>query len=144
MEIKLDKDETILLTQMLYLGEWMINSFEAQGDEEDEDVIALKNKIFEQLGKQGLPDVIEFDKQDQLYYETAVLDKLCEETIENYNSAVFIHKLIEVMAMNEVEAKFGTNKLESMDHEEFSDHLALAEERIASLMDKRGIKSLSL
>lgn len=112
MKIELSKKELMSLLEVVYLGEWVINS----NDEEDktpQDIKDVIQKIYSLPNKFGINDVVEFYSESNEYFPNKAFEDRARIAtfIEEYSEVVFWDKLIYSLSLRdqEVDGQVFTN-----------------------------------
>jgi len=99
MNIELTKRELRLLLDLVYTGNWVLNS--TRGRDRLTDYDELESKIFAQSLKTGMPELIEIHK-DGVSPSRAYAEGGIHEVIMEYEDTVFFEILAEEMARRDM------------------------------------------
>ncbi|MEI3101986.1 MAG: hypothetical protein V8T45_09705 [Oscillospiraceae bacterium] len=110
MNIELSEKEFRRLLDMVYIGNWILNS--ARGDDRFEDYDLLQEKLFALCPGHGMRSLVE-TWQGHIFPSRAYEDGGIHEAIADYEDAVFYNILAEELARRDL-------GLENSDPEDFS------------------------
>lgn len=133
MKIELTAKEFRRLLDMVYVGNWVLNS--ARGDDRFEDYDLLEEKLFSLCLSSGLPSLAE-KWQGRIYPSRAFQEGGIHEAIADYEDAVFYDILAEELARRDL-------GLENSDPEDFAP-LTLRMEEYLSEFERNGLNSINI
>lgn len=133
MKIELTAKEFRRLLDMVYVGNWVLNS--ARGDDRFEDYDLLEEKLFSLCLSSGLPSLAE-KWQGRIYPSRAFQEGGIHEAIADYEDAVFYDILAEELARRDL-------GLEDSDPEDFAP-LTLRMEEYLSEFERNGLNSINI
>lgn len=82
MDLKLNNEQYRKLIQLIYIGEWVVNSYKENQDEyEFTDIEQYVYSFFKQY---QCEDLIEFDEESQMYFPTSEMDETMMNYIDDY------------------------------------------------------------
>ncbi|MDO4973214.1 MAG: hypothetical protein Q4E38_03275 [Eubacteriales bacterium] len=99
MQIELSEKEYRRLLDMVYIGNWILNS--ARGDDRFEDYDRVEEKIFSLAPSQGMTSLVQI-WQGHIYPSQAFADGGIHEAIADYEDAVFFDILAEELARRDL------------------------------------------
>ena len=99
MNIELTDKEFRRLLDMVYIGNWILNS--ARGDDRFEDYDRVEEKIFSLAPSQGMTSLVQI-WQGHIYPSQAFADGGIHEAIADYEDAVFFDILAEELARRDL------------------------------------------
>ena len=99
MQIELNEKEYRRLLDMVYIGNWILNS--ARGDDRFEDYDRVEEKIFSLAPSQGMTSLVQI-WQGHIYPSQAFADGGIHEAIADYEDAVFFDILAEELARRDL------------------------------------------
>jgi hypothetical protein len=82
MNIELNKDQYRKLIQLVYIGEWVVNSYKE--NQEDYRFTDIEQYIYTFYKQFGCSDLIEFDEETDMFLPTADMDEKMLEYIDEY------------------------------------------------------------
>ncbi len=133
MNIELSEKEFRRLLDMVYIGNWILNS--ARGDDRFEDYDLLQEKLFALCPGHGMRSLVE-TWQGHIFPSRAYEDGGIHEAIADYEDAVFYNILAEELARRDL-------GLEDSDPEDFSQ----LQERMEEYMDefdRNGLNTINI
>lgn len=133
MNIELTEKEFRRLLDMVYIGNWILNS--TRGDDRFEDYDLLQEKLFALCSSQGMPSLIQ-TWHGHIFPSRAYEDGGIHEAIADYEDAVFFNILAEELARRDL-------GLEDSDPEDFTELSARMEDYLNEF-DKNGLNTIDL
>lgn len=133
MKIELTAKEFRRLLDMVYVGNWVLNS--ARGDDRFEDYDLLEEKLFSLCLSSGMPTLAE-KWQGRIYPSRAFQEGGIHEAIADYEDAVFYDILAEELARRDL-------GLEDSDPEDFTP-LTVRMEEYLSEFERNGLNSINI
>ena len=101
MQIEMTEREFRRLLDLVYIGNWVINS--ARGDDRIEDYDALESKLFGECSRHGMNSLYEI--MDGIVIPSAAFEQGgIHEAIMDYEDAIFFDMLAEELAARDMEA----------------------------------------
>lgn len=133
MQIELSKKEFRLLLDMVYIGNWVLNS--ARGDDRIEEYDAMEEKIFSYCAPAGMKSLIELWR-GHIYPSREYEDGGIHEAVADYEDAVFFDILAEELARRDMH-------LEDTDPEDMTELTHRMDEYISEF-EANGIDNLTI
>lgn len=133
MKIELTAKEFRRLLDMVYVGNWVLNS--ARGDDRFEDYDLVEEKLFSLCLSSGMPTLAE-KWQGRIYPSRAFQEGGIHEAIADYEDAVFYDILAEELARRDL-------GLEDSDPEDFAP-LTVRMEEYLSEFERNGLNSINI
>ena len=133
MDIELTDKEYRRLLDLVYIGNWILNS--TRGDDRFEDYDLLQEKLFALCTKNGMPSLVQ-RWQGHIFPSQAYEEGGIHEALADYEDAVFFKILAEELARRDL-------GLEATDPEDFSELSARMEEYLAEF-DKNGLSTINI
>ena len=133
MQIELSEKEYRRLLDMVYIGNWILNS--ARGDDRFEDYDRVEEKIFSLAPSQGMTSLVQI-WQGHIYPSQAFADGGIHEAIADYEDAVFFDILAEELARRDL-------GLEDKDPEDLSE-LNQRREEYLDEFDRNGLDTVTV
>ena len=99
MNIELTEKEYRRLLDMVYIGNWILNS--TRGDDRFEDYDKVEEKLFALAPSQGMKSLVQFWR-GHIYPSQAFADGGIHEAIADYEDAVFFDILAEELARRDL------------------------------------------
>ena len=131
MTIDLTEKEFRRLLDLVYIGNWILNS--TRGDDRFEDYDLVQEKLFSLCSGQGMPALIQ-RWQGHIFPSRAYEDGGIHEAIADYEDAVFFDILAEELARRDL-------GLENSDPDDFTELSARMEEYLGEF-DKNGLSTI--
>jgi hypothetical protein len=142
MQITLAKDQYEKLIHLVYLGNWLVNSF--RGSERREEYDKLTEDIMAFAPSAGLKDRVEFDEFEGRYYPSRKLDEEMRKFWEEYDEDVFWSMLIDGLAERDYERQYGGESLETMEWDEYDKKLEPFLKKYEKEIDEHGLDRLEV
>ena len=133
MNIELTDREYRRLLDMVYIGNWILNS--TRGDDRFEDYDLLQEKLFSLCPENGMRSLVQ-SWQGHIFPSRAYEDGGIHEAIADYEDAVFYSILAEELARRDL-------GLESSDPEDFSELSRRMEEYLCEF-EKNGLDTVNI
>jgi hypothetical protein len=133
MNIELSDKEFRRLLDMVYIGNWILNS--ARGEDRFEDYDKLQEKLFALCSKNGMP-TLATHWMGHVFPSQAYEDGGIHEAIADYEDAVFYDILAEELARRDL-------GLADSDPEDYGELTARMEEYLSEF-DKNGLDTISI
>ena len=133
MTIDLTEKEFRRLLDLVYIGNWILNS--ARGEDRFEDYDLVQEKLFALCSGQGMPSLIQ-RWQGHVFPSRAYEDGGIHEAIADYEDAIFFDILAEELARRDL-------GLEERDPEDFTELSARMEEYLNEF-DKNGLDTITM
>ena len=133
MNIELSDKEFRRLLDLIYIGDWILNS--TRGDDRFEDYDLLQEKFFALAGKNGMKSLVE-SWMGHYFPSKAYEDGGIHEAIADYEDAVFFDILAEELARRDL-------GLVDSDPEDYGELTARMEEYLSEF-DKNGLDTITI
>ena len=133
MNIELSKKEFRRLLDLIYVGNWILNS--TRGNDRFEDYDFLQEKLFALCAKNGMPSLSQ-SWHGHIFPSRAYEEGGIHEAIADYEDAVFFNILAEELARRDL-------GLESSDPDDLSELQARMEEYMDEF-EKNGLNTISI
>lgn len=133
MNIELTDKEFRRLLDMVYIGNWILNS--TRGDDRFEDYDLLQEKLFAMSPSRGMRSLVQV-WQGHIFPSRAYEDGGIHEAIADYEDAVFFNILAEELARRDL-------GFEDSDPEDFTELSGRMEEYLSEF-DKNGLNSINI
>lgn len=135
MKINFTKKEYRTLLEMLYISDWVLNSFSNSLEEQDENHKALREKIYSFHKEMQVVDWIHQDNED--CYETAEFDEhMHHKYIDEYNQNVFWEALIDQLSYRDLANEIGIEAFKRLEPLARMEKLEKFRERYANEFEK--------
>ena len=133
MNIELSDKEFRRLLDMVYIGNWILNS--TRGDDRFEDYDLMQEKLFSLCPANGMRSLVQ-TWRGHIFPSKAYEDGGIHEAIADYEDAVFYNKLAEELARRDL-------GLEDSDPENFDELTARMEDYLDEF-EKNGLDTVSV
>ena len=133
MNIELTDKEFRRLLDMVYIGNWILNS--TRGDDRFEDYDLIQEKLFALCPANGMRSLLPIWR-GHIFPSQAYEDGGIHEAIADYEDAVFYNILAEELARRDL-------GLEDYDPDDFTELTARMEEYLAEF-DKNGLNAINI
>ena len=133
MNIELSEKEFRRLLDMVYIGNWILNS--ARGNDRFEDYDLLQEKLFAQCPAHGMRTLVE-SWHGHIFPSRAYEDGGIHEAIADYEDAVFYAILAEALARRDL-------GLEDSDPADYTELTARMDEYLDEF-DKNGLSTINI
>lgn len=112
MKIELTKEQLESLAKLVFLGNWLANSWR------NEDVIQefdeVESLVLAAAKKQGLDDYVEIDEEEKKAIPSHELEEKMAEVVDFYNDNTFWDQLIYRMADRDYVRKYGEEAFDEL------------------------------
>jgi len=142
MHITLSQDQYEKLLHLVYLGNWLVNSY--RGDERLEEYDKLAEDIMASAPSAGLKDQVEFDEFEGRYYPSRKLDEAMRAFWEEYDEDVFWNMLIDGLAERDFGRKYGEENLDTMEGDEYDKRIDPFLKKYEKEIDEHGLERLEV
>jgi hypothetical protein len=115
MKIELTKEQLETLAKLVFLGNWLGNSW--RNEDVIEEFDEVESLVLEAAAKSGLQDYAELDEEGRTVPSHELEEKMTE-TVDFYNDNTFWDQLIYRMADRDYVRKHGEEALAELDTEE--------------------------
>jgi hypothetical protein len=112
MKIELTKEQLAGLAKLVYLGNWLANSWRNEDVIEEYDEV--ESLVLAAAAKSGLEDYVEFDEEGKKAFPSAELEEKMTETVDFYNDNTFWDQLIYRMADRDYVRKYGEEAFDEL------------------------------
>ena len=133
MNIELTEKEYRRLLDMVYIGNWILNS--TRGDDRIDEYDRVEEHLFSLAPEHGMKSLVQFWR-GHIYPSQAFADGGIHEAIADYEDAVFFNILAEELARRDL-------GLEDSDPEDFTELSARMEEYLTEF-DKNGLNTINI
>lgn len=86
MKIDFTQEEFRQLLDLVFLGDWVVSAHDESSD--DTPYTQIRNKIYSHAKDFGLKDLMEYDKENDLYCETLAYEQSLFPIIDYYDEQV--------------------------------------------------------
>ena len=142
MQITLSQDQYEKLAHLVYLGNWLVNSYRSSERLEEYDKLAEDVMSFAPAA--GLKDRVEFDEFEGRYYPSRKLDEEMRKFWEEYDEDVFWNMLIDGLAERDYGRKYSEVDLNTMEWEEYDKKLEPFLKKYEKEIEEHGLERLEV
>lgn len=142
MQIHLTQDQYKKLLHLVYLGNWMVNSY--RDDQRLEEYDQLAEDIMAFAPAAGMKDRVEFDEFEGRYYPSRKLDEEMRSYWQEYDEDVFWNMLIDGLAERDFGRKYSDENLDTMEWEEYEKKIEPFLKRYEKEVDEHGLERLEV
>lgn len=142
MQITLSQEQYGKLLHLVFLGNWLVNSY--RGNERLEAYDKLAEDIMTFAPAAGLKDRVEFDEFEGRYYPSRKLDEEMRKFWEEYDEDVFWNMLIDGLAERDYKREHGEEDLDGMDWDEYDKKLEPFLKKYEKEINEHGLDRLEV
>jgi len=142
MQITLSRDQYEKLMHLVYLGNWMINSY--RGEDRLEEYDQLTEDILSFAPSAGFKEQVEFDEFEGRYYPSGKMDKEMRRFWEEYDEDVFWNMLIDGLAERDFGRKYGEEDVDTMGADEYEKKLEPFLKKYEKEIEEHGLERLEI
>ena len=142
MDIPLTKEQYSDLIKIVYLGEWIVNSYRVE--EDDMKFTEIEKYIYSFAKEAGLDNVLEHNEELNEFLPTAAFEEENISLTEEYDYEAFWEILIEELAKKDLIQNFSETELVEMDGVKKIMELEKYRERYENEFEKNGVTNLTL
>jgi hypothetical protein len=142
MQMTLSRDQYEKLMDLVYLGNWLVNSY--RGDNRLEEYDKLAESVLSFAPSAGRQDRVEFDEFEGRYSPSAKFDDEMGKFWEEYDEDVFWNMLVDGLAERDYIRKHGEANLEAVDWEDYSNKLEPFLRKYEKEIDRHGLERLEV
>ncbi len=142
MQITLSQDQYEKLLHLVFLGNWLANSY--RGNERLETYDKLAEDIMSFAPGAGLKDRVEFDEFEGRYYPSRKLDEEMRKFWEDYDEDVFWNMLIDGLAERDYKRQHEDEDLDGMDWDEYDKKLEPFLKKYEKEINEHGLDRLEV
>ena len=115
MKIEVTKEQLDKLARLVYLGNWMANSWRNEDVIEEYDEV--ESLILNEANKHGLGEYSELDEVEKKYVPSHELEEKMTDLVDFYNDNTFWDQLIFRMADRDYVRKYGEEAMSELETE---------------------------
>jgi hypothetical protein len=145
MKINFTKKEYKTLLELIYIGDWIVNSNNTEKDITKEKYDEITQKIYSYAKDFGCENLVKYEANYDKYYETREFeDSETHEYIEEYENNSFWESLISRLAERDLMQEISPADLGNIDHEDRITKMHDKEQKWSLEFEKNGIKNLKI
>jgi hypothetical protein len=142
MNIKLSKDQFEKLLELVYLGNWVVNSHRADDRLEDYDKTA--EHILSFAPAAGLKDRVDFDEFEGRYFPSRKLEESLLGVLDDYDDFIFWNLLVERLAERDLIRKYGEKNVERLEWDDYNQSVGPFLKKYEKEIDENGLDRLEI
>lgn len=142
MQINVTQAQYEKLMELVYLGNWMVNSY--RGEERLEDYDRTAEHILSFAPAAGCQDRVEFDEFEGRYFPSRKLDEDLKPFVDDYDDDVFWNLLIDRLAERDLIRARGEEAVDKMEWDEYSRNVEPYVKKYEKEIDESGIEHLEI
>ena len=142
MHITLSQDQYEKLLHLVFLGNWLVNSY--RGDERLEEYDKLAGDIMASPPPAGREEPGAVDEFEGRYYPSRKLDEAMRGFWEEYDEDVFWNMLIDGLAERDLGRKYGEENLDTMKGDEYDKKIEPFLKKYEKEIDEHGLERLEV
>jgi hypothetical protein len=112
MKIELANEQLASLAKLVFLGNWLANSWRNEDVIEEYDEV--ESLVLAAAAKNGLEDYVEFDEEEKKAFPSRELEEKMTEVVDFYNDNTFWDQLIYRLADRDYVRKYGEESFEQL------------------------------
>ena len=141
MKIELTKEQLRSLAKLVFLGNWLANSWRNEDVVEEFDEV--ESLVLAAAAKHGLEDYVEFDDEEKAGPSHELEEKM-SESVDFYNDNTFWDQLIYRMADRDYLRKYGEEALSELDTEKGMEREKPLLEKYEKEFNEHGVERLEV
>ncbi len=145
MKINFTKKEYLLLLDVLYMADWVLNAHrEADEKEDTREYEKLEQKILSYAKKMGVEKYVDFDPEYDMYFHSRFFEETrrAQEFIDEFENDCFWEELIDRLARRDFLKSFSEKEIKEMDPYTRFERLLKLSEKYSGEFEKNGLKNL--
>ncbi len=142
MQIILTKEQYEKLMELVYLGNWLVNSY--RGDERLEEYDRVAEQVLSFAPSSGYQDRVEFDEFEGRYFPSRKLDEELKQYVDEYDDDVFWNVLIDRLAERDLIRALGEEAVDNMEWDEYNQNMEPYVKRYEKEIDESGVEHLEI
>jgi hypothetical protein len=139
--IELSEEQYKNLLKLVYLGEWVSQSY---AEEPSEEILDTVENIYKLSKDTDAENSVEYDKEIGRHFPTAEFEEEMLDYIDDYDDNVFWDELVDRMSEKELLDKFGEEKVEKMSFEDRIEEESSFIEKYENEFAENGIERLKI
>ena len=145
MKLEFTEKEYRLLLDMLYIAEWIMNSYVIGDRPETENYRRLEQKILSYADEMGCKGVVDYDEELGGYFPTREIEEgSAMDFIDEYNEDTFWEELVSHLADRDFLNREGKERIRKMSREQRFKKLLGLEDNYRKEFEAHGLDRLVL
>jgi hypothetical protein len=142
MQIILTKEQYEKLMELVYLGNWVVNSYRA--DDRLDEFDRMAEHVLSFAPSSGYQDRVEFDEFEGRYFPSRKFDEELQQYIDEYDDDVFWNTLIERLAERDLIRAHGEETVNRMEWDEYNQKIESLLKKYEKEIDDNGVENLEI
>jgi hypothetical protein len=142
MQIILTKEQYEKLMELVYLGNWVVNSYRA--DDRLDEFDRMAEHVLSFAPSSGYQDRVEFDEFEGRYFPSRKFDEELQQYIDEYDDDVFWNTLIERLAERDLIRAHGEETVNRMEWDEYNQKIEPLLKKYEKEIDDNGVENLEI
>ena len=145
MKINFTKKEYLLLLDVLYMADWVLNAHrEADEKEDTREYEKLEQKILSYAKKMGMEKYVDFDPEYNMYFHSRFFEETrrAQEFIDEFENDCFWEELINRLTKRDFLKSFSEKEIKEMDPYTRFERLLELSEKYSDEFEKNGLKNI--
>ncbi len=145
MKINFTKKEYLLLLDVLYMADWVLNAHKEADEKEDtREYEKLEQKILSYAKKMGMEKYVDFDPEYDMYFHSRFFEETrrAQEFIDEFENDCFWEELIDRLTRRDFLKSFSEKEIKEMDPYTRFERLLKLSEKYSDEFEKNGLKNL--
>ncbi len=142
MDIRLSTDQFEKLLDLVYLGNWVVNSYRA--DERLEEYDRTAEHVLSFAPAAGLKDRVDFDEFEGRYFPSRKLEDGLLGFLDDYDDFVFWNLLVERLAERDLIRKYGEKNVDRLEWNDYSESIEPFLKKYEHEIDENGLDRLEI
>lgn len=142
MQLNLTKDQYQKLMELVYLGNWMVNSYRTDDRVDEYDRTA--EHVLSLAPAAGFVDRVEFDEFEGLYFPSRKFDEELRQYVDEYDDDVFWNTLIDRLAERDLIRAHGEETVNKMEWDEYNQKIEPYIKKYEKEIDDSGVENLEI
>jgi hypothetical protein len=142
MKIELANEQLASLAKLVFLGNWLANSWRNEDVIEEYDEV--ESLVLAEAAKHGFEDYVEFDEEEKKAFPSHELEEKLTETVDFYNDNTFWDQLIYRMADRDYVRKYGEEAFDDLTTDKGMDKERPLVEKYEKEFNEHGLERLEL
>ncbi len=139
--VKFAKEQYEQLVKLIYLGDWLVNSFRTERITEFENI---ENHLYSQAKDFGLDKLVVFDEETGKYFPADCLEEAVSQFIEEYDEDNFWGELCRKLGQRDFIRQHGQAAIQKMKLDEMLKEEGEFILKYAAEFEKNGLKNLEI
>jgi hypothetical protein len=142
MQLNLTKDQYQKLMELVYLGNWMVNSYRTDDRVDEYDRTA--EHVLSLAPAAGFVDRVEFDEFEGRYFPSRKFDEELRQYVDEYDDDVFWNTLIDRLAERDLIRAHGEETVNKMEWDEYNQKIEPYIKKYEKEIDDSGVENLEI